>query len=387
MKKKVIILLILNLILSCKSQDSKEDFKGTWIEVQKRGNEFLIIDCGYKGEDIKIINDSIFENGIMESTKAKIDHIKEDETGVSLFIDKTEKSYYKFLFVNKEKGLAKWEIKNNDLPIVIKYFVNEVSTDKIKKIKGTRADCISNDDVGDSVNDSLTLNDGNVLLVEDDNCISLLDKKENLILERCFDNCNVKIRHIKTTGLPLTIISGQNSIDIEFYKKGTNWVSNSATYFKSLPTGEEKNTKQIEVSIKDFDFDTIIEQFGDAKNNDLSSSLDNIKNKQKLIELDIYEIADILKNNPISEQNVTLYNDAALTLIESENFNEARIILLEVTSFSPDRVVAYLNLGDAQWGFDENNDAKKSYQKYLSLMKSQNKDLSKVPKRVYERIK
>ncbi|WDF61614.1 hypothetical protein PQ462_09545 [Flavobacterium sp. KACC 22758] len=106
-----------------------------------------------------------------------------------------------------------------------------------------------------------------------------------------------------------------------------------------------------------------------------------------MIELYIYKIAGILKNNPVSDQNVTLYNDAALTLIENENFNEARIILLDVTNFSPDRVVAYLNLGDAQWGFDENEDAKKSYQKYLSLMKSQNKDLNKVPKRVYERIK
>lgn len=386
MKKKVIILLILNLMLSCKSQDSKEDYKGTWIEVQKRGNEFLIIDCGYKGENIKIINDSIFENGIMESTKEKIDHIKEDETGVSLFTDKTEKSYYKILFVNEQKGLAKWEIKNNDLAIVIKYFVNEVSTDKIKKVKGTKADCVSNDDVGDSVNDSLNLNDGNVLLVEDDDCISLQDKKENLIFERCFDNCNVKIRHSKTTCLPLTIISGQNSLDIDFYKKGVDWVSTTVTYFKSLSNGEEKRIKKIEISLKDFDFDSVIEQFGKIKNNDLSS-LDDIKNKEKLIELDIYKIVDILKNNPVSESNVTLYNDAAFTLIEKENFNEARIILLNVINFSPDRVVAYLNLGDAQWGFNENDDAKKSYQKYLSLMKSQNKDLNKVPKRVYERIK
>ncbi|WP_433829348.1 tetratricopeptide repeat protein [Flavobacterium anhuiense] len=386
MRKIVFGLLLLSVLLSCNPQDSKEDYKGNWIEVQKRGNEFLIIDCGYKGEDIKIINDSIFENGIMESTKQKIDHIKEDETGVSLFTDKAEKSYYKFLFVDKEKGLTKWEIKNNDLPIIIKYFVNEDSTDKIKKIKGTKADCVTNDEVGDSVNDSLTLDDGNVLLVEDDNCISLQDKKENLIFERCFDNCNVKIRHVKTKGLPLTIISGQNSIDIDFYKKGVDWVSTSVTYFKSLRTGEEKSTKQIEVSLKDFDFDSVIEQFGEIRNNDLSS-LDDIKNKEKLIELDIYKIADILKNNPVSESNVTLYNDAAFTLIEKENFNEARIILLDVINFSPDRVVAYLNLGDAQWGFNENDDAKKSYQKYLSLMKSQNKGLSKVPKRVYERIK
>ena len=44
MRKKVFGLLLLSLLLSCKSQDSKEDFKGTWIEIQKRGNEFLIID-------------------------------------------------------------------------------------------------------------------------------------------------------------------------------------------------------------------------------------------------------------------------------------------------------------------------------------------------------
>lgn len=149
MRKKVFGLVLLSLLLSCKSQDSKEVFKGTWIEVQKRGNEFLIIDCGYKGEDIKIINDSIFENGIMESTKAKIDHIKEDETEISLFTDKTEESYYKISFIDKEKVLAKWEIKNNDLPIVIKYFVNEVSANKIKKIKGTNDDCITNDDFED----------------------------------------------------------------------------------------------------------------------------------------------------------------------------------------------------------------------------------------------
>ena len=43
--------------------------------------------------------------------------------------------------------------------------------------------------------------------------------------------------------------------------------------------------------------------------------------------------------------------------------------------------------GDAQWGFDDNENAKKSYLKYISLMKSQGKDLNKIPKRVHERIK
>jgi len=187
-------------------------------------------------------------------------------------------------------------------------------------------------------------------------------------------------------GYHLTIINGQNSIDVDFFNKGNEWISNSITYYKTTSNGEEKNTKQIIISLKEFDFNNVVEQFGDVSSKDLTS-LDDIKNKEKLKEMDIYKIADILKANPISNENITLYNDAAFNLIEMENFNEARIILLDIVNFSPDRVVAYLNLGDAQWGFDENEDAKKSYQKYISLMKSEGKDLNKIPKRVYERIK
>ena len=82
-----------------------------------------------------------------------------------------------------------------------------------------------------------------------------------------------------------------------------------------------------------------------------------------------------------------MYNDAAYYLIENKNYNEARILLLDVVKFSPDRVVAYLNLGDAEWGFDEKKDAKKSYLTYIRLMKMQNKDLNKIPQRVYDRLK
>ncbi|MDR3094287.1 MAG: hypothetical protein LBU62_06585, partial [Bacteroidales bacterium] len=40
----------------------------------------------------------------------------------------------------------------------------------------------------------------------------------------------------------------------------------------------------------------------------------------------------------------------------------------------------------AQWGNGDKADAKKSYQKYVELMKSQGKDLKKIPQRVYDRI-
>lgn len=387
MKKLVFILIILNVMLSCKSQDSKEEYIGTWLEVQQKDNEFVIIDCGYEGESLKTSNNSIFEKGVMEDVDMKIDHIKEGGDGITLFTDKLEKSYYKFLWINKDKGISKWEIQYNESSKIVKYFVNKLKVKSVKVVKGLKEDCISNEDVGDIVNDSLVIDGGNnIILVEDDNCISLKNKKGDLIFERCFDNSIVKIRHVNGKVIPLTIINGQNSIDVDFFSKGNEWISNSITYYKSSLNGEEKNTKSIAVSLKEFDFNNVIEQFGDVNNKALTS-LEDFKNKEKLKEMDVYKIADVLKDNPISNQNITLYNDAAFNLIEIESFNEARIILLEIVNFSPDRVVAYLNLGDAQWEFDENEDAKKSYQKYISLMKSQGKDLNKIPKRVYERIK
>ncbi|MEP6803042.1 MAG: hypothetical protein ABI892_00860 [Flavobacterium sp.] len=387
MRKLVFGLLLLNIMLSCKSQDSKDNYIGTWLEVQQKNNEFVLVDCGYDGESLKTSNNSILEKGIMEDVDMKIDHKKEEEDGITLFTDKLEKTYYKFLWIDKEKGISKWEIKYSESSKVVKYFVNALKANSVKKIQGTKADCISKGDVGDVINDSLVIDGGNnIILVEDDNCISLKNKKGNLIFERCFDNSIVKIRHTGGRGIPLTIINGQNSMDVDFLSKGNEWISTSITYYETRSNREEKNSKEIIISLKEFDFNNVVEQFGDVSSKKLTF-LDDIKNKEKLKEMDIYKISDILKANPISNENITLYNDAAFNLIEMENFNEARIILLDIVNFSPDRVVAYLNLGDAQWGFDENEDAKKSYQKYISLMKSEGKDLNKIPKRVYERIK
>jgi len=387
MKKLAIIIFLLSIIMSCKSQHSNEDYVGTWQEVQQKNNEFVIVDCGYDGESIKISGDSIFEKGIMEDSNSKIDHVKQDESGTTLFIDKFEKSYYRFTWINKQKGISKWEIQNNENTKIVRYFINNLNSKNLIIVKGTKTDCITSKDVGDVVNDSLRIKNENMtLFIEDDNCISLENKEGSLLFERCFENCIVKIRHNSNKGIPLTIISGQNSMDIDFVKKGNNWLSNSITYYRSSSSGEEKMVQQIAISLKDFDFNNLAEQFGETTSKN-TVSLNDISNNEKLMQLDIYKIADILKAYPISNQNITIYNDGAYNLIEGENFNEARIILLDIVNFSPDRVVAYLNLGDAQWGFDENENAKKSYLKYIALMKSQGKDLNKIPKRVYERIK
>lgn len=247
-------------------------------------------------------------------------------------------------------------------------------------------DSVLNNDTGNEINDSFTIKNGTKITIEDDNCLSLKDKKNIFIFKRCFENSIIRIRHIKGDFIPLTIISGHNSMVIDFFNKNNDWISNSITYYKSSFKGEIKKTKQITVSLKKFDFDIIAQQFGNMNNNEITP-FNYIKNKEKLMQLDIYEIADILKTTPVSKENVMIYNDAALKLIEGENFNEARIILLDIVNFSPHNVNVYLDLGDAQWGFDDKEKAKESYQKYISLMKSQGKDLNKIPKRVYDRAK
>lgn len=93
-------------------------------------------------------------------------------------------------------------------------------------------------------------------------------------------------------------------MDIDFFSDGNNWVSNSVRYYKSSLNGKEKTIK---ISIKDFDFDfdKIAEQFDTIKNR-TEISLDDITNKEKLMELDVYKISDILKSNPVSTENITI---------------------------------------------------------------------------------
>lgn len=386
MSKLICALLLLNIAVSCNSQVSKKDYIGEWIEVKQQKSEFVIVDCGYKGEVLKVTDNSIFEQGVMEDSNYKINHTKNSGSENILFTEKNEKSYFKFVWLNKEKGIAKWQISNNGSK-EDRYFVIKTKVKEIKSVKGNKSDCITNNDVGDKVNDSFVLNSNTIFSIENDNCVLIKNKKEEVLLEDCFEGTIIKIRHISKDFIPLTFISGQYSMDIDFYKTNKEWISKTVTYYNSTSKAEVKQTQEIAVSLKGFKFNNIKEKFNNKPISKTSSSFDKIKDKNTLMNLDIYAIADILNDNPVSVKNITTYNDAAYYLIEGKSYNEARIILLDIIKSSPDRTVAYLNLGDAEWGFDEKGDAKKSYKKYIELMKSQNKDLKKIPQRVYDRIK
>jgi hypothetical protein len=115
---------------------------------------------------------------------------------------------------------------------------------------------------------------------------------------------------------------------------------------------------------------------------------DALQNKEHNIfnDFSISKISEIFADDPLNKNNAVQYNDIGYYLEQAECYEEAIYVLRKVLEKYPDRVVAYLNIADAYWGINDTEEAGKSYRKYLELMKSQGKDLSRIPKRVHERI-
>lgn len=91
-------------------------------------------------------------------------------------------------------------------------------------------------------------------------------------------------------------------------------------------------------------------------------------------------------DSSINQFNIASINDLAYIYWQERKFNEALPILKNIIISMPDRVVAYLNIADAYWGLNQKENAKENYNKYVRMMKAQNKDLKKIPAYVYARI-
>ena len=100
-----------------------------------------------------------------------------------------------------------------------------------------------------------------------------------------------------------------------------------------------------------------------------------------------HQLENYLACVPISEQTVTDYNDIGYYLEQTHNYEKAVFLLEKIIEKFPDRVVAYLNIADALWALNNFELAKSNYHNYISLMKSQGKDVSLIPQRVYDRTK
>lgn len=151
-------------------------------------------------------------------------------------------------------------------------------------------------------------------------------------------------------------------------------------------------TKQYRFNFSTHKFEVLNEKY-DCSNLNFNSFYEQVKMSFQQSNTNIIvgdyslKIKPYLYCTPLSVQNVDKYNDIAYYLGQSGAYPESISLLDIITCQYPTRVVAWLNLADAQWAMTDYQDAKKSYQKYYKLMKEKKKDLKKIPKYVYERIK
>lgn len=102
---------------------------------------------------------------------------------------------------------------------------------------------------------------------------------------------------------------------------------------------------------------------------------------------DFYIIYPEVNNGRLTIDEVEEANNQAYYLEENNIHNESIFLLNQIIFQYPDRITAYLNVADSYWGLGNQEEAKKNYEKYISMMKSQHKDLKRIPQRVYDRIK
>ncbi|OEK08564.1 hypothetical protein A8C32_03695 [Flavivirga aquatica] len=149
-------------------------------------------------------------------------------------------------------------------------------------------------------------------------------------------------------------------------------------------TGVEPNVKTVNI----YSFSGFKEELTPT----INEYFDNItflfknKNYEELsLWADTLVVSHIIDIVAINESNVSMYNDIAYYLEQSKACGAAIFLLKKIIVKFPNRLVAYINLGDAYWSIGDNKKAKNAYKKYFELMKSKEKE-SKIPKRVFDRL-
>ena len=95
--------------------------------------------------------------------------------------------------------------------------------------------------------------------VEDGNCLYIWNEKDELIFEKCEEYWMLQLHDQKAKNtLPLTIISGKHAIDADFRYTDFRWETDTVTYY---PPGKSAQMLKINITLADFDFDKIIEEY------------------------------------------------------------------------------------------------------------------------------
>lgn len=297
--------------------------------------------------------------------------------------------------------------KNENITISIDSLSNNWGI--IEYIKGNKPMLYSFVDYNLLLNDRTTK--GNIIKKED---FILIDKRSLIVKKNKYKNLIFSEMSLQTT---LKIIDERRFLLIYEYNASSTKmkqiysfiITNSNTYLtsKEILKYSNEGSGSHKIYLKNYKL-----------NNQLYSDLENIgsslksqffKNESLAVTTlynDVYEKITVenftITNEdrfieaPINEKkyikdfviiDINKLNDVAYYLEQSGAYNESIFLLNTIIKKEPLRVVAWINLADAQWEINDIENAKKSYQKYISLMKVQKKDLKKIPQRVYETIK
>ena len=104
--------------------------------------------------------------------------------------------------------------------------------------------------------------------------------------------------------------------------------------------------------------------------------------KQKEAAEALYDAVDGSTSTMRGEE-VEIFNDLGFFLEQAKRYKDAVGVLKAVLEVAPDRMVAYLNLGDAYLGLKDVSQAKAAYKEYQRLMLQSGKG-SKIPKRIQQ---
>lgn len=96
-------------------------------------------------------------------------------------------------------------------------------------------------------------------------------------------------------------------------------------------------------------------------------------------------IDQILNIFPIKDNSLEDYNNIAYYIDKAKKHKESAYLLEKIIEKFPNRIVAYLNLGDAYYGLGDKTKVIKAYQAYIDQMKKKGWE-EKIPKRVIEYI-
>ncbi len=216
-----------------------------------------------------------------------------------------------------------------------------------------------------------------IVVCSQDNPANNYDENNHFTNDRCFyslkDNYNIVLYAKKDWSISIwennILLDGYGS----YYKDYGYWMfedSKSNTFEFQYISGK------VDISWKkkseEKSHSTVLFEVGDLNNKQ------NIKQNWLLKDVNgcLY-----LKNT-----DSQVLNDKAYYLDDLGFHNEAVMILQLILLYKPNRTVAYINLGDAYWGLNENLKAIEAYNKYIELMKANGKE-SKIPKRILDRIR